>query len=83
MRSALRTIACYALVVSILGGRWAYAVLRQRIQRGERFSLPPADPAMLRHARQMAEEEERKEQQQRTAAADQNGGAVTQVETGQ
>ena len=82
MRSALRTFACYALVVAILGGLWAYAVLQQRIQRGEQFRLPPADPALMRHARELADEEDRKEQQQR-AAADQDVGAVTQVENGQ
>jgi hypothetical protein len=84
MRGILRTIACYALVVSILGGLWAYAVLRQRIGRGEQMMLPPANPALMRHALKMAEEEDRKEheQQQRAAAAAKDAGPVTRVETG-
>jgi hypothetical protein len=83
MRDALRTIACYALVVSILGGLWMYAVLRQRISRGEHLILAPADPALLRRVREMADDEARKEQQQQRAAANKDAGPVTRVENGE
>jgi hypothetical protein len=82
MRGALRTIACYLLVASILGGLWTYAVLQQHIGHGERRAIPGADPSLMRHARELAEEEDRKEHKQQRAAADQNVGAVTQLENG-
>jgi len=82
MRGALRTIACYVLVASILGGLWTYAVLQQHIGRGDRRAIPGADPSLIRQARKLAEEEDRREHEQQRAAADQNVGAVTQVENG-
>jgi hypothetical protein len=84
MLDGLRTIACYALVVSIFGGLWWYAVLQQRISTGQHLRLPPADPALLRRVRELAGNEDWKERQPpQRASAPKNRTAVTRVENGE
>jgi hypothetical protein len=82
MLDGLRTIACYALVASILGGLWAYAVLQQRISLGDRHMLPPADPAVLRRVREIANNDAWRDPQQPRPVA-RNTTAVTRVENGE
>ena len=83
MLDGLRTIACYVLVASIVGGLWSYAVLRQRIAVGEQFMLPPADAALLQRVRELAANEDWKEQHQKRATATRGATAVTRVENGE
>jgi len=84
MLDGLRTIACYVLVASILGGLWSYAVLRQRISLEEHLMLPPADPALLQRVRELAATEDWKDQRQQKRASPARGATViTRVENGE
>jgi len=83
MLDGLRTIACYVLVGSILGGLWSYAALRQRVSLEERLMLPPADPALLQRVRELAANEDWKDQQQKRASPTRGATVITRVENGE